>query len=75
MHSNCQKENIKLVFGPKSPNLHASYTYKYKEKLVILQSIGIMVIKSKETRMIIYTCRYSSGHPADMTELYGLNAH
>ena len=27
-------------------------TNKYKEKFVILQSIGIIVIKSKETRMI-----------------------
>jgi len=35
---------------------------KYKEKLVILQSIGIIVIKSKETGVVIYTCRYSSGH-------------
>jgi len=26
-------------------------------KLLILQSIGIIVIKSKETRVIIYTCR------------------
>ena len=37
-------------------------TNKCKEKLVISQSIGIMVIKSKETRVITYTCRYSSGH-------------
>jgi len=29
--------------------------YKYKEKLVILQSIEIIVIKSKETRVITYT--------------------
>ena len=35
-------------------------TNKYKEKLVILQSIGIMLIKSKETRVVTY--RYSSGH-------------
>jgi len=35
---------------------------KYKEKLVILQLIRIIVIKSKETRTITYTCRYSSGH-------------
>jgi len=35
---------------------------KYKEKLVMVQSIGIIVIKSKETRVITYTCRYSSGH-------------
>jgi len=34
-------------------------TNKYKEKLVIFQSIGIIVIKSKETS---YTCRYSRGH-------------
>jgi len=37
-------------------------TNKYKEKFVILQSIGIIVIKSKETKVITYTCRYSSGH-------------
>ena len=30
-------------------------TNKYKEKLVILQSIGIIVIKSKETRVVTYT--------------------
>jgi len=35
--------------------------YKYKEKLIILQSIGIIEIKSKETRVVAYTCRYSSG--------------
>ena len=29
-------------------------TYKYNT-LVILQSIGILVIKSKETRVVIYT--------------------
>jgi len=34
-------------------------TNKYKEKLVILQSIVIIVIKSKETRVVTYTCRYS----------------
>ena len=35
---------------------------KYKEKLVILQSIGIVVIKNKETKVITYTCTYSSGN-------------
>jgi len=46
-----------------SANLNQEFIiYKYKEKLVILQSIGIIVIKSKEARMITYTCRYSSGH-------------
>ena len=35
---------------------------KYREKFVILQSIGIIVIKSKKTRVITYTCRYSSGN-------------
>ena len=37
-------------------------TNKYKEKLVLLQSIWIAFIKSKETRVITYTCRHSSGH-------------
>jgi len=37
-------------------------TSKYKEKLVILQSIGVIAIKSKKTRVITYTCKYSSGH-------------
>ena len=35
---------------------------KCKKKSVILLSIGIIVIKSKEIRVITYTCRYSSGH-------------
>ena len=43
---------------------------KYKQKLIIVQSIGIIVIKSKETRMITYTLRYSSTHlTPDTTEL------
>ena len=37
-------------------------TKKYKEKFVILQWIGIVVIKSKEIRVAIYTCIYSVGH-------------
>jgi len=43
-------------------DLSKKQTNKYKEKLVILQSIGIIVIKSKETRVITYICRYSSGN-------------
>ena len=35
---------------------------KCKRKLVILQAIGIIEIKSKETRVVTYTYRYSSGH-------------
>ena len=30
-------------------------TNKYKEKLVILQSMGIIKIKSNKTRMVTYT--------------------
>jgi len=46
-----------------SPILQKSkQTSSYWEKFVILQSIGIIVIKSRETRAIIYTCRYFSGH-------------
>ena len=36
-------------------------TNKYKEKFVILKSIGTTIIKSRKTRAVIYTCRYSSG--------------
>ena len=36
-------------------------TNKYKEKFVILQAIWIIKINSKETRVVAYTCRYSSG--------------
>ena len=32
------------------------------EKLVILQLIGIIVIKSKETGVVTYTYKYSNGH-------------
>jgi len=35
---------------------------KYKEKLVILQSIEIIFVKRKETREVTYTCRYSRGY-------------
>ena len=31
-------------------------------KFVILQSIGIIVMRSKETTVVTYTCTYSSGH-------------
>ena len=37
------------------------FMYKYKEKFVILQAIGIILIKSKETRVVAYTCRFSIG--------------
>ena len=33
-----------------------------KEKIVILQSTEIMVIKCEETKVVTYTCRYSSGN-------------
>ena len=41
-------------------DLKKSKQNKCKEKLVILQSIEIIVVKSKETRVITDT--YSSGH-------------
>ena len=44
-------------------------TNNYKEKLVILLSIGIIVIKNKETRVITYTCRYSRGHLIPIIQL------
>ena len=36
--------------------------YKCKEKFIILQSIGIIAIKSSETRAAIHTCKYPIGH-------------
>ena len=47
---------------PRKWSLKKKLTNKYKEKFVILQSIGIIVMKSKETRVITYICRYSSGY-------------
>jgi len=38
------------------------WSVPYKEKFVILQSIWVIVIKSRETRAAIYTCRYFSGN-------------
>jgi len=49
-----RQEVIILISFKNLPN-------KCKEKLVILQAIGIIVIKQGETRAVIYTCRYSSG--------------
>ena len=36
-------------------------TNKYKKKLIILHFAGI-IAKNKETRVVTYTCRYSSGN-------------
>ena len=38
----------------------------------ILQSIGIMVIQGKETRVVIQVCRYSSGHLIPNSSLHNL---
>ena len=56
------QEIIMVISQKKQPN-------KYKEKLVMLQSVGIIVIKSKETRVITYTCRYFSGHLIPVIQL------
>ena len=36
-------------------------TNKYKKNFVVLQSIGIIVIKRRETRSVNHTYRYSNG--------------
>jgi len=46
----CELTDIIIVTKKKLTN-------RYEEKFVILQSIGILVIKSRETRAVIYTCR------------------
>ena len=40
------------IGGSVSSSIATFYYYKYKEKFVILQLIGIVVIKSKETRVV-----------------------
>jgi len=52
------RESLQRYICIKS-RLWSSCQYKYKEKLVILEPIGIIVIKSKEARVVTYTCRYS----------------
>ena len=48
---------------PKDTGLQNMFIlYKYKENLVILQPTEIITEKSKETRVVTYTCRYSSGY-------------
>ena len=47
-----------LVFSCKQTPNSMVLLNKCKEKFVILQSIGIVVTKSRETRAVIYTCRY-----------------
>jgi len=53
-------EAISGKYGLTSTKLMYGFTFSsmYKEKFVILQSIGIIRIKSSETRAVIYTCRY-----------------
>ena len=50
---------VALVTSQILKSLLKKETNKCKEKFVILQSIGIIAIKSSETRAVIYTC---SGH-------------
>ena len=52
---------IILSFGAACTIVIKKQINKSKEKLIVLQSIGIIVIESNETRVVTYTCRYSSG--------------
>ena len=58
---NVCKAVVSDILGQEIPNLNDPYNCKRKEKLIILQSIGNIVAKSKETRVVTYNCRYSSG--------------
>ena len=60
---NCSSFLIAYQNG--TPHLGQQYN-KYK---VILLSIGIIVIKSKGTRVVTYTCRYSCGHLIPIIQL------
>ena len=54
----------------KTVSFSAFYICKYKKKFVILQAIGI--IKSKEARVVAYTCRYSSRYVVNPYVYYSL---
>ena len=49
---------VTLVNSPNIIIVTKKVTNKFNEKYVILKSIGIIAIKSSETRSVIYTCRY-----------------
>ena len=53
---------VTLVSSPNIIIVTKKVNNKYKEKFVILKSIGIIAIKSSETRSVVYTCRHSSGY-------------
>ena len=46
-----QKQCVRVAISM----IRHAYIHKCKEKFVILQSIGIIAIKSSETRAVIYT--------------------
>jgi len=47
-----------IICGKKSLACMIPIYHKCKEEFLSLQSIGIIAIKSSETRAVIYTCRY-----------------
>jgi len=51
---------IILFFEVACTSYKKKHKNKYKEKWVILQLIDIIAIKSKETRVVTYTGRYSA---------------
>jgi len=53
---------VVLVNSPNITIVAKKVNKKCKEKFVILQSIGIIAIKSSETRSVFNNCRYSSRH-------------
>ena len=55
------RTNLKISFKVLELIYFTIFTSSYKTKFAILQAIGIIQIKSKETRVVAYTCRYSSG--------------
>jgi len=56
---------LSLIYQATVSELSAAWyvVYKCKENFVVMQSIGIIVIKSKETRVVTYTCRYLINNP------------
>ena len=84
----CHSNKYEIIYGSQSVENYTIFSYsvratfknikdtvrhKYKEKLVILQSIGIIVIKNKETRVVTYTCSLHAARNWVVGPLSGYN--
>jgi len=65
-----QETQQHLASTTNTDSISITNSNKYKKKIVNLQSIGIIAIKSRKTRAVIYTCRYSKLNYRDKTSTW-----